>query len=205
MAKRLVLTALRLLLLNIVAAVIVLFFLGIENAIVQISIESLFAVVLWIFVWLETAGKGQNDVKKDKIIKLKQQSPDAGQFTAEPLQFKPWFGFAAGALSQLPTIGVIVAYFIVDATTAESILKPVLNVMNINYVHISNMLNFFPFFYLIPSLVFITVAGLGYLNGPAQQRRLETIIERNKAKKAKRVQDDLKAKKAHPKKSGAKR
>lgn len=199
MAKRLIVSAFRLFVLNIVAAFIVLFFLGIKNDIIQICVESLFVLVLWVFVWLELSGSGQNDVKKDKIIRKRMEQAD-GKGDIEPLQFKPWFGFAAGAISQIANIGLVIAYYVVGTQTADSILKPVLNIININLVFISNQTGLFPIIYLLASMVFLTVSGLAYLNGPAQQRRLETIIERNTAKKAKRVQDDLKNKKKQPKK-----
>jgi hypothetical protein len=191
MAKNLILFGLRLLLLNVIAVILALIFITIESMVVQYIIEGLLAVVLFIFVWSDAANKGFDHVKRDKNI---QKSIEADKAATVPpgKTYVPWFGFAAGLVSQLPLIVLIVLYFFFSGNT-QQVLLVLINFCNYNYLYLSEALKpAFPFVYLAASAVFVLMAGLGYLNGPAKQRRLETIIERNKSKKAKRVQDEIK-------------
>ncbi len=206
MAKRLILFALRLLLLNVIAGILALIFAGIDNTVVQYFIEGFIALALWAFVWSDASNKGFDHVRRDRnsVKAIEAGKPEA----ASPYKnYIPWFGFVSGAIAQIPVLALIVAYLVAGGT--ETMLYPILNITNIHFAIIAQqaLMPIYPFFYLLTALVFIAVAGLGYMNGPAKQRRLETIIERNKAKKAKRVQDEIKAnqKRKGPKKPDIRR
>lgn len=208
MVKRLILFALRLLLLNVIAGILALIFANIDNTVVQFCIEGVVALLLWAFVWSDASNKGYEHVRTDRN---NLKAVEAGKPEAEAASLKktyiPWFGFAAGAIAQIPVLALIVAYLMAGST--ESLLYPILNMANIHFAIFAQqvLMPIYPFFYLLTALLFIVIAGLGYLNGPAKQRRLETIIERNKARKAKRVQDEIKAnqKRKGPKKPDIRR
>lgn len=195
MAKRLTLFSLRLLLLVIVADVIAAILVAIPNPTINIIIDILLTLCLWVFVWMDAVNYGQKDFKKDKMIQHRVAETGYAPTGEEGKLFKPWFGFVAGLLSQIPAFLLIIA-IIFGSKEINGWLEPFRNIWNLICVHIFTPLAATQsLLYLVPSIMISIVAGLGYLNGPSQQKRLETIIERNKMKRAKRVQDDAKNKK----------
>jgi hypothetical protein len=198
MAKKFILFSLRLLLLNVVAVIVVAIFLGIANNIVQICIDALFAFVLWYFIWRDALNAGLKDAQKDKIIAKRVEAENYVPQGDEGRMFKPWFGFLTGLAAQTPTLILVVILATIDpGSTLYGILKPVTLFWNYNYLYIGSAMPeaLFPYFYILPSLLFCLVSGLAYLNGPRELKRIETIIERNVAKGARRVQDEWKAEK----------
>jgi hypothetical protein len=197
MAKKFILFSLRLLLLDVVAVIVVAIFIGISNDIVQICIDALFAFVLWYFVWRDALSAGLKDAQKDKIVAKRVEAESYVPQGDEGKMFKPWFGFMTGLVSQVPTLILVVILAVINPdSTLYGILRPVTLFWNYNYLYIeASMPALFPYFYVIPSLLFCLVSGLAYLNGPREMKRIETIIERNVAKGARRVQDEWKAEK----------
>lgn len=195
MVKRLILFALRLLLLVIVADIIGAILISIQNTTINWIIDILLTFTLWVFVWMDAVGYGQKDIKKDKSIRHRVEENGYKPEGEEGRMFLPWFGFAAGLIAQIPAFVLILG--ICFASQPVSVwLTPLLNLWNLSALHIlTSLAGSHVFVYLVPPILFAAVSGTGYLNGPAQQKRLETIIERNKARKAKRVQDDAKSKK----------
>jgi hypothetical protein len=194
MAKRLTMFSLRLLLLIIVADVLAAILMGIENVAVQWGIDILLTLSLWVFVWMDAVSYGQKDFKKDKLIKNRVEETGCKPEGEEGRMFKPWFGFVAGLIAQIPAF-LLMLGIIFTNDSVRVILTPLLNLWNLSNIHILlSVSGFLVFAYVVPPILFAVVSGLGYMNGPAQQKRLEIIIERNKTKKARRVQDDLKKK-----------
>lgn len=195
MVKRIALFSLRLMMLNIVAFIITFFLIGIENAVVQWIISALMTFVLWLFVWVDCRNRGQKDVQKDKIIRRKVEQEGYVPERGEGGEYVWWFGFAAGLAAQAPALLLLLAsLFVNDAVRV--ILFAVERVWFLTYAQVMMTLEgALPALFFAFIALFSVVSGLAYLTGPAQQRKLETIIERNKARKAARVQDDKKNKK----------
>jgi hypothetical protein len=197
MAKKLTLFSLRLMLLNFISIIINLLLSMWSNTIYQWIITALVTFLLWLFVWMDAINIGQKDTQKDKIAKRKMaEEGQAAEGKVEPVYLK-WFGFAGGILAQAPAlILLIIACFLDRQTVLYNVFLPALRAWYFSYSQI--LVSFegaLPYLLFLFPVLFAVVAGLGYLNGPAQQKKMETIIERNKAKKAKRVQDDAKNKK----------
>lgn len=192
MAKKLILFALRLLMLNVVAVFIVAIFFMIENKIIQLCVDALFIFALWYFAWRDSVNIGLKDAQKDKIIKRRVETENYVPQGNEGKLFRPWLGFIAGLISQAPTLLLVIILVIANSESPlHNILTPVINIWNYNYFYIENSIPAtFPYIYAIASLLFCAVSGLAYLNGPNELKRIETVIERNKAKKPRRVQDE---------------
>lgn len=196
MAKRLTMFSLRLMLLNFISIFVTLILSLWDNTVYQWAISAFVTFLLWLFVWMDAVNIGQKDVQKDKIARRKLA--DEGKEPAESdLTYKKWFGFAAGLLAQVPAVILLAAAcFMGDQSKLYGIFMPIVRAWYFTYAQL--MVAFeaaMPYLAFVFPVIFAVVSGLAYLNGPNQQRRLETIIERNKSKKAKRVQDDLKNKK----------
>lgn len=195
MAKRLLSFSLKLLFLNVVAVFIGIFVMFPvaslwKNDVFEWFVSLLFAFLWFLFIWMDSGNLAQKNIQRDKIINRKVQEEayvprgDEGRFYAT------WHGFLAGFLSQLPALILIIVTFFIDGL--DWIVKGWYVIFFKSYNAFENAL---PYLYLAYPILLACVSGVAYLNGPALQRRLETIIERNKAKKARRVQDDLKNKK----------
>ncbi len=126
--------------------------------------------------------------------------------------YKKWFGFAGGLLAQTPAaILLIITCFmdkpsvISNTNTVYNILMPIVSAWYITYssiiTYLRDYLANYGIPYILPYFMFIFVAlfalfsGLAYLHGPAVDKKIETIIERNVARGARRVQDEWKAEK----------
>lgn len=201
MAKKLVLFSLRLLMLNVVADIIVaMVFYAIQNEIAQICIDAFFVLVLWYFVWRDAMNIGLKDSQKDKISN-QSKAEENNDAQRRKNAFVPWFGFAAGFISQIPTfVLAVVLVFLNQDGVLNTVLKLVINLLNFYVLYIQNSMRaLFPFVFVIASVLFCVVSGLAYLSGPREMKRIETIIERNLARGARRVQDEWKAEKKRKK------
>lgn len=205
MAKKLTMFSLRLMLLNFISIIVTLLLSMWNNTIYQWVVTALVTFLLWIFVWMDAVNIGQKDTQKDKIAKRKKVEGGVAPEGKEEPAYHKWFGFAAGLLAQVPAlIALIAACFMNNQSVPYNIILPILRAWYFTYSQI--MVTFegaIPYLLFLFPVLFALVAGLGYINGPAQQKRMETIIERNKARKAKRVQDDAKNKKKGPQKKPA--
>jgi hypothetical protein len=200
MAKRLTLLSLRLLALNAIIILVAVFIMtplmGIwDNAAYHWFITILFSFLLWLFAWLDSVNASVKDVKNDKITK-KTFAEGSLQSGKEPvLLYSNWFGFAAGILSQAPVLIIVIVTCFANEPLRTT-LSILLRVWNITYLQVYNSFaGALPYLFLLFPVLFSVACGLAYLNGPVQQQRMETIIERNKARKAKRVQDEKKGQK----------
>lgn len=206
MAKRLLSFSLRLLFLNFVALIlgliVMLPLLGIwKNDVYMWFVCLLFSFLWFLFIWLDSVGLAQKNIQRDKIIARKVAEDHYVPQGDEGKLYAPWHGFVVGLISQIPALVVIVfTFFTGPLEWPWLVIKGWYIIFSQSYVAFESAL---PFLFLIYPIVLACVSGLAYLNGPAQQRRLETIIERNTAKKAKRVQDDLKNKKKSQQKKAA--
>ena len=200
MAKRILTMALRMLSSNVLVMLIGLFLLAslstflTDVAIYQWAITAVFAVLMWVILWLDTSGQGQKDVQKDKILKRRQALPDYSPAPEDELRYFPWLGFAAGFAAQLPVVLlVLVAGFFSRDSVVYIVINVLLRSWNIMYLQVFTALEGAqPWVFLLFPVIFSLVAGLGYRTGPSQQARMEVIIERNKTRAARRVQDDKK-------------
>ncbi len=221
MVKKLFSFAGRLLMLNAIAVLLAVFIMlpiisNWNNVVFGWIITILFSLVMLGLVWVDAVNSGTKDAKNDKIARKVYEEGTPRTEKSPQLVYRKWFGFAGGALAQAMAYAFIaILAYVLNATHAlggflaedswAAIMTTGLKLWNMTYLNAflsfeKAALVLFPVFFLL----FVLSAGLGYLNGPVQQRRLETIIERNKARKAKRVQDDLKNKqKAQSKKPGA--
>lgn len=195
MAKKLAILALRLITLNFVSIFIVGIVISWDNEIYRWIVNGIFTVVLFAFVWADASSTGQKDVQKDKIINRKVTEEGYVPKGSEGKSFVKWFGFAAGILAQVPVmLLIIVALFFKD--DVNIILIALARAWFMSYSQLVKSLeSLVPYILFVFPVIFALVAGFGYLNGPAQQKRLEVIIARNNAKKAKRMQDEKKNKK----------
>lgn len=211
MTRKLLMFSLRLFFLGIVSIVISwLLLFVIDNDVFQWAMTGFLTFVLWIFVWVDSSNIGQKDVQKDKITQRKTEQDSCAPGVGEGREFKKWFGFAAGMTAQIfgYALAALLAFgFSLLIQQPWSSALPIgLKIWNMTYLQaFATFENLAVYLFILCPVLFSIVTGLGYLNGPAQQRRLETIIERNKAKKAKRVQDDLKNKKNSQKKPAIRR
>lgn len=212
MVKKLFSFAGRLLMLNAIAVLLAVFIMlpiisNWNNAVFGWIITILFSLVMLGLVWVDAVNSGTKDAKNDKIARKVLEEGTAGAEKSPQLVYRKWFGFAGGALAQtmayvfIATLAYILfATHALDGFFAENSLAAImttgLKLWNMTYLNaFMTFEKATPALFIIFFLLFASAAGLGYLNGPVQQQRLETIIERNKARKAKRVQDDLKNKK----------
>jgi uncharacterized protein YacL len=220
MVKKLFSFAGRLLMLNAIAVLLAVFIMlpiisNWNNAVFGWIITILFSLVMLGLVWVDAVNSGTKDAKNDKIARKVLEEGAGGTEKSPQLVYRKWFGFAGGALAQaMAYIFVAILAYVLSATHALSgflaedswaaILTTGLKLWNMTYLTaFMTFENAAPVLFPVLFLLFVLSSGFGYLNGPVQQRRLETIIERNKARKAKRVQDDLKNKKKPlPKKPG---
>lgn len=198
MAKRLTVLALRLMLLNLVSTIIY-FITAVawDNAIFQLVINCILTLTLLYFVWNDSSNTGQKDIQKDKIILRKMSEENYVPSGNEGKMYTKWFGYMAGLLTQTPALIVIVFLCFLDTESlAYQIMIPLTRAWFITYSQIYiNFESALPYLFFIFPIIFTLVSGLAYTTGPAKQKRLEVIIERNNAKKAKRVQDEKKNKK----------
>ncbi len=207
MAKRLITFSFRLLFLNLVAfllgIIVMVPLLGVWDSVwFKWFLSLLFSFLWFMFIWLDTVGFAQKNIQKDKIIARKIAEEQYVPQGDEGKNYAPWHGFLIGLLSQIPSLIVIVISFFHGLQEWPTlVLRGWYIIFFQSYVTFEGAL---PYLFLVYPIILACVSGLAYLNGSVQQRRLETIIERNKARKAKRVQDDLKNSKKHPpKKPGA--
>jgi hypothetical protein len=197
MPKRIAVLAFRLLFVNVMTMLIALFVMVPLSSIwdfpaYQWFITAVFTFLMWLLVWVDSTGTGQKDVQKDKILKRKMAEENYVPAPGEGMHYTPWLGYAAGFAAQLPFFLVAIVACVASEPLRQ-ILSTVLRVWNFMYLQLFMAFpGALPWMFLLLPLLFTAVAGLGYNNGPAQQTRMETIIERNKTRKSKRVQDDKK-------------
>jgi hypothetical protein len=211
MAKKLTMFALRLALLNLVS----IFIMGImitisNNSIFQWVVTALITFALMYIVWRDSENVGQRDYHCDKIINRRMAEENYSPQGREGSTFRKGFGFAGGFLAQAPAFILLVISGFQDRQSVSNgtnavfyTLMPVTRAWYLTYAGVVTYAdNFFTAIhaqYFLPVVMFAfvalfsIVAGVAYLNGPAVDRRIETMIERNKAKKQKLVQDEWKA------------
>lgn len=200
MARRIVTFALRMLSANLLVMLVALFVLlplssYLTNvALYQWALTAAFAVVMYVILWFDASGQGQKDVQKDKFLKRKQEQPNYLPDPEDKPRYIPWLGFAAGFAAQsLFFLIALVDCFTGRGTVMYTVLTAILRIWNLMYLQaFAAFPGVLPWLFLLFPLLFSLVGGLGYRNGPAQQARMEVIIERNKTRKARRVQDDKK-------------
>ncbi len=201
MAKRIATLAVRLLSANLLVMLVALFvmlpltgFLK-DVALYQWFITAIFAVIMLVIVWFDTTGVGQKDVQKDKFLKRKMAQEGYIPTPDDKIQYMGWLGFAAGFAAQSPffVLALVAGFAGMAGSTIDAVLVPILRGWNVMYLQVfESFPNSLPWLFLLFPLIYSAVAGLGYRNGPVQQARMEVIIERNKSRKAQRVQDDKK-------------
>lgn len=200
MAKRILTMALRMLSSNVLIMLVALFVLlplsqYLTNVpLYQWALTGVFAVLMLVLLWFDTGNQGQKDVQKDKILKRRQEQPDYVPSPEDKPHYTPWLGFAAGFAAQSPFfLMALVAGFLSHDSVIFATLNAILrfwNVMYLNaYVSFPNAL---PWLFLLFPVIFSLIGGFAYRTGPVQQARMEVIIERNKTRAARRVQDDKK-------------
>jgi len=195
MAKKLTLFALRLMLLNFVSIFIMMILSMWDNNVYLWVITFFMTFVLFYFVWRDAEAIGQKDSHNEKIRNKKiaeegtVPSGDTGGI------YKKWFGFAAGLLAQAPAVILLtIACFLDKSSVFYNSMMPIIRLWYFTYSSIVlAFINVLPYLMFLFVALFSLVAGLAYLHGPAVDKKIETIIERNKAKKPKRVQDEWKA------------
>jgi hypothetical protein len=202
MAKKLTLFSLRLMMLNFVSIFIMLLLSMWQNNIYQWAITIFLTFVLMYFVWRDSETAGQKDIHNDKIIK-KRVADGYTPSGYEGRAFKKWFGFAAGLLAQVPAAVLLIIACVSPAL--NGIVLPIAKLWYFSYISIITIIPAaaVPYFMFLFVVLFSLIAGLAYLNGPSVDRKIEIIIERNKAKKPRLVQDEWKA--AAKKKGGQKK
>ena len=147
----------------------------------------------------DAASTAQKDVQKDKIIRRRVEEEQYAPKGDEGQLFQKWFGFAAGLAAQAPVLLVTIVALILTGT-AQQVVELVLDFWHVPYLEaLTTFAAAKPWLYLVFPVLFAAVAGFAYQTGPARQRRMETIIERNKTRKARLMREDAaKAKRQRP-------
>jgi 4-amino-4-deoxy-L-arabinose transferase-like glycosyltransferase len=197
MAKKLTLFSLRLMLLNVVSIFIMLLMALWQNDIYQWIITVFVTFALMYFAWRDAEAVGQKDFHNDRLVRRRAEEEKQEPTGNEGRLYKKWFGFAAGLLSQVPAIILLAIACIVTSKSALfDALVPITRVWYFSYLHIMTLCDSvlvqdaLPYIMFLFAIAMSVVAGLAYLHGPAVDKKLETIIERNKAKKPMRMQDE---------------
>lgn len=195
MAKKLANLALKLLLLNLVSVFIMLFLIMPSQSPVYLwCVTGVMTLVLYFFVWRDAESAGQKDAHNDRLL-AKRSSEENSPATPEKPSHKKWFGFAAGILAHIPAIVLLLGALVLSGLPEIRTLLIWLTKMWLITCYeplFGNIFmdNYLPLIMLLDMALFSVVAGLAYLHGPAVDRKVETIIERNKAKKPMRMQDE---------------
>jgi hypothetical protein len=197
MAKKLILFSLRLMLLNVVSIFVMMLLAMFSNDIYLWVVTVFMTFVLFYFVWRDSEAAGQKSIHGDRLVQRRMAQEEYAPSGDEGRQFRKWYGFAGGALAQSPAVVLLlIACIARSGSPVFSIVVPVARIWYFTYLSLSTFFDTvlqpdaLPYVMFLFAALFSVVAGLAYLHGPAVDKKVETIIERNKAKRPRKVQDE---------------